>query len=104
VRQRNIVPIEAVADLESMGLAMDAPGPEQVTIGRDELRRLEGAIEKLPPQCRKVVLMRRVDGLSRSEIALRLGIAESTVSSYLRHAMAILDDVVFGAGEGRKAP
>src|SRR6185312_4873483 len=104
VRQRNIVPIEAVADLESIGLAIDAPGPEQVTIGRDELRRLEAAIDKLPPQCRKVVLMRRVDGLSRSEIALRLGITENTVSWYLRQAMSILDDVVFGARDNGERP
>lgn len=99
VRQRNVVPIEAVADFESIGLAIDAPGPEQVAIGRDELRRLEGAIDRLPPQCRKVVLMRRVDGLSRAEIAARLGITESTVSSYLRHAMSVLDTIVFGASE-----
>jgi RNA polymerase sigma-70 factor (ECF subfamily) len=104
VRQRNVVPIEAVADFESMGLAIDAPGPEQVTIGRDELRRLEAAIDKLPAQCRKVVLMRRVDGLSRPEIALRLGITESTVSSYLRHAMSVLDTMVFGADDSGKAP
>lgn len=104
VRQRNVVPIEAVADFESMGLAIDAPGPEQVTIGRDELRRLEAAIDKLPAQCRKVVLMRRVDGLSRPEIALRLGITESTVSSYLRHAMSVLDAMVFGADDSGKAP
>lgn len=102
VRQRNVVPIEAVADFESMGLAIDAPGPEQITIGRDELRRLEIAIEELPPQCRKVVMMRRVDGLSRAEISARLGITESTVSSYLRHAMSILDAVVFGGLQNGK--
>jgi DNA-binding CsgD family transcriptional regulator len=48
--------------------------------------------------------MRRVDGLSRSEIALRLGITESTVSSYLRHAMSVLDDVIFGAHGSGKTP
>ena len=96
VRQRNVVPIEAVADFEFMGLAIDAPGPEQITIGRDELRRLESAIDRLPPQCRKVVMMRRVEELSRSEIAARLGITENTVSSYLRQAMSMLDAMVFG--------
>jgi len=96
VRQRNVVPIEAVADFEAIGFAIDAPGPEQITIARDELRRLESAIERLPPQCRRVVMMRRIEGLSRPEIALRLGVAESTVSSYLETGMAVLADVLYG--------
>ncbi|HEV2561544.1 MAG TPA: sigma-70 family RNA polymerase sigma factor [Rhizomicrobium sp.] len=97
VRHSNIVPIEALADFEAIQTAIDAPGPEQVVIARDELRRLNAAMEQLPPRCRKVVMMRRVEGLSRPEIALRLGITENTVSVYLKRGMSVLADILYGS-------
>jgi RNA polymerase sigma factor (sigma-70 family) len=96
VRSSNVVPIDALADFESIQAAIDAPGPEQVAIARDELRRLEGAIAQLPPRCRQVVLLRRVEGLSRREIASRLSISEDTVSVHLKNGMSALADLFYG--------
>src|SRR6185437_8887728 len=39
VRKRQVIPIEAVADLDALGIAMDSPGPDRSAIARDELRR-----------------------------------------------------------------
>lgn len=96
VRHSNVVPIEALADFEAIQTAIDAPSPEQIVIARDELRRLETAMAQLPPRCRQVVIMRRVEGLSRPEIASRLGITEDTVSAHLKHGMSALADLLYG--------
>jgi RNA polymerase sigma-70 factor (ECF subfamily) len=104
VRHEQVVPIEAVADLETLGVAVDAPGPDRSVIAQDELRRLQAALEKLPPRCREVVVLGRIEGLSGKEISQRLGIGASTVSEHLATGMNTLADLLFGdeAELGRK--
>jgi len=94
MRDRAVVPIDAVADLDALNIAMDMPGPDRAAVARDELRRLSDAIDRLPPHCREVIVLRRIENLSRSEIAARLGIAETTVSSYLTEAMYALSHLL----------
>ena len=95
-RREQVVSIEAVADLDALGMAMDAPGPDRAVVARDELRRLQAAIEKLPPRCREVVVLRRIEGMPRREIAQRMGITEDTVAEYLANGMSVLTDVLYG--------
>ncbi|HEY5239665.1 MAG TPA: RNA polymerase sigma factor [Rhizomicrobium sp.] len=95
-RREHVVPIEAVADLEALGVALDAPGPERSVIARDELRQLQAAIDRLPPKCREVVVLGRIEGLSGRQIAARLGIAETTVSDHLTAGMYALIDMLLG--------
>ena len=104
VRHEQVVPIEAVADLETLGVAVDAPGPDRNVMAQDELRRLQAALEKLPPRCREVVVLGRIEGLSGKEISQRLGIGASTVSEHLATGMNALADLLFGdeAELGRK--
>ena len=104
VRHEQVVPIEAVADLETLGVAVDAPGPDRNVMAQDELRRLQAALEKLPPRCREVVVLGRIEGLSGKEISQRLGIGASTVSEHLAIGMNTLADLLFGdeAELGRK--
>ncbi len=96
VRHKNVVPIEAVADLEALETAADMPGPDRVAQARDELRRLQVALDRLPPQCRQVVVLARIEGLSRREIAERMGLAEPTVANYLAHGIRTLVDILLG--------
>ena len=96
IRERNVIPIDAVSDLDALNIAIDKPDPEHGAIIRDELRRLQDAIDKLSPRCRQVVMMRRVDGLSRGEIATRMGITADAVSVHLSRAMDVLAGILFG--------
>ena len=96
MRRAQIVPIEAVADFDVLGTATDAPSPERATIARDELRRLQAALDRLPPRCRQAFVMQQVDGLSRQEIADRMGISDKTVMNHLREAGIALANILYG--------
>src|SRR5580692_2333001 len=95
IRRERIIPIETVTDLEAMGVASDEAGPDRAAMARDALRRLQAALDRLPPQCREVVLLRKVEGLSRQETALRLGVTERTVNRHIVQAMRALADVLY---------
>jgi RNA polymerase sigma factor (sigma-70 family) len=104
VRDRNIVPIEAVADLEVLNAAIEAPGADRDVVAREELSRICDAIDRLPPHCRDVIVLRRIEGLSRGETATRLGIAPITVSAYLTEAMNMLADLYYGEPASLRRP
>jgi len=66
------------------------PGVVQTVMARQEWRQLEDAIARLPPGCRSVLLLRKVELLSHREIADRLGIAVSTVEKQHARALRLL--------------
>lgn len=95
VRREQIVPIEAVADLDALEVAIDAPGPDRTVMARDELRRLQAALERLPARCREIVVMGQIEELSGREISARLGLSESTVSEHLAKGMRLLAYILY---------
>ena len=87
IRDAQVVPFEAVSDIEALNIAIDTPGPDRSMLARDELRRVQAALDHLPPRCREVVVLRRIEGLSRKEIATRMGVAEDTVTEHFIKGM-----------------
>lgn len=61
--------------------------PERQVIARQELQRLAAAIDALPPRCREVFLLSRIDGVSNGEIAVRLGISRNMVEKHIIKAL-----------------
>ena len=51
--------------------------------GRERIRMLARAIAALPPQCAKVFILRKLQGLSQKEIAARLNISVRTVENHV---------------------
>ncbi len=96
VRRSQVVPIDVTSDFEALGIAWDAPGPDRSVIARDELRRLQTALDRLPPRCREAVVLGKLEGLSGKEIAARMGVNESTVSIHLANGIRALVDAVYG--------
>lgn len=95
-RRENVVSIETVPSLEALSVALDEPWPDRSVMAREELRRLQAALDRLPPRCRDAVIMRKIEGLSRPEIAARMGIAENTVNRHLSDGMCALADMLYG--------
>lgn len=104
IRREQIVPIDAVADLDVLTAALDAPGPDRSVIARDVLRKLHGALDRLPPRSREAIILRRIEGLSRREIAQRMGISEKTVAEHITKGMRSLASILFGIADFRSEP
>jgi len=96
LRRAQVVPFEAVSDFDALGAAIDEPAIDRAVIARDELRRLQAAVDKLPPRCREAFLLQKIEGLSRPEIATRMGVAEITVRYHLKEAARLLADTLYG--------
>jgi RNA polymerase sigma-70 factor (ECF subfamily) len=101
VRHSRVVQIEAMADLETLDIASDQPGPEREVSAREELRAVHAAIRRLPPRCQETVVLRKVEGLSLREISVRMNISEKTVERHLTEGLRSLADVLFGETKPR---
>jgi len=69
---------------------MDVNDPEQVLSHKELQHQLDLAIEKLPPRCKQIFVMSRMEGLSYREISGILDVAEKTIENQLVKALRIL--------------
>jgi RNA polymerase sigma factor (sigma-70 family) len=94
MRRDAIVSIEAMANLEELQIADDAPSPERVALARAELNWVMGLIANLPLRCKQVVMARRIDGLSQIETAASLGVSERVVEKEMFKGMKLIAEMV----------
>jgi RNA polymerase sigma-70 factor (ECF subfamily) len=95
-RREHVVAIQSVADVDLLNVFDEEPGPERNVMAREELVRLQEALDQLPLRARQAVVLRKIEGLSRREIAQRMGIAEQTVNRHLTDGMYALAELLWG--------
>lgn len=71
----------------SEDIASTAPEPDAILSDQQQIAFLEQAVYSLPPKCRQVFLMCRVDGKSYADVAAELNISSRTVESHMRKAL-----------------
>ena len=98
VRRSRVVSIEAVGDFESLNVLIEEVTPERWSSGRQTLKRLAEAFDRLPDRCREVVWLRRVEELPQKEVAMRLGISEKTVEKHIAKGVRLLAEHFYGGG------
>jgi RNA polymerase sigma factor (sigma-70 family) len=99
-RRAKIVSFEQVADIDTMEWDVDVSAQDRHLTARDELRRAMLGLDQLPPRCREVVRLRKVEGLSIRETADHLSISHHTVERQLTLGLRALADFMVG-GSGR---
>ena len=79
--------------VENLTLIVDTtPTPDEVLAGDQCLERMRDALDAVSRRTRDVLFMQRLDGLSYSQIAQRLGVSISAVEKHIASALAILAD------------
>lgn len=68
----------------------DAPSAERVLSGRDELRRVQGALDALGERTASIFRRHRVEGIGQRDIAEEAGISLSAVEKHLQKAYRAL--------------
>jgi len=90
VRRQSVVSLETMADFGWLDVTDDGPSVESHVTARQQLRLLQQALDELPPRCRQIVVMRKVEGLSQKEVAARMGIAVDTVENQVAKGVRLL--------------
>lgn len=83
VRRDRTVSLERLGGIEPLYVVEDRPDAAEAVSHEQELQLLAEAMRGLPPRCREILTLRRIEGLSHRAIADRLGIAEGTVNAQL---------------------
>lgn len=87
---------DPMQDSDAPNVLVDERSPELRLGARQELRRLSDALDALSQDCRAVVWLRRVEGLSQREVAAQLRLQEGTVASHLSRGLRTLTKVMLG--------
>jgi RNA polymerase sigma factor (sigma-70 family) len=87
LRCSKIVRVDSLAEIEELPVMDDRPSvPDSVGL-RLNLEVLTQAVQSLPPRCREILKLRKLQGLSQKEIAAKLGISEHTVEAQISIGM-----------------
>lgn len=90
LRRSRIIRIDTIAEMDLPIIPDDSPDQERVAIGKEEIARLNQLIEQLPERCRKMFILRKVEGLSQRHIAERLGVTENTVETQVGRGLRLI--------------
>lgn len=81
IRRQRIVRIDFVSAMDLLVYADERPSPEEETSYRRYLAQVREAMAGLPERCRRILEMRKIEGLSQREIARRIDVSESIVEN-----------------------
>ena len=89
IRHNQVIVKTTLAVTVSEELRTASRSTEHKVDDRQKMQQLLLAVNKLPPKCRSVFMLRMIDGLSQVAIAEELGISVSTVEKHLSRGLKL---------------
>lgn len=68
--------------------------PDEEMISREEIHRINDAISQLPPKCKHVFFLAKVEHLPYKDIADMMGISVKTINNHIASALEKLKDII----------
>jgi len=99
IRRGRIVSIEVMGNIDSLNVLVDELSPEHRASAGQDLRRLAQAFASLPANCRDIIWMMKVEEVTQSDIARRMGVPRKTVEKRALRGFRMLQEAYFGAVE-----
>jgi len=94
-REPSTEPVES-----ALQIGGDEPGPEQEVADRERQQLVRQALRRLSAEQRAAIQLAYFEGLSHSEIALRLDVPLGTIKTRIRNGMMQLRGALSGTHEG----
>jgi RNA polymerase sigma factor (sigma-70 family) len=82
-RRQKAQATDTMADLETLSVYSNEAPPDEQTDARRRFESFCAAVERLPPLCRRVFVLRKVHKLSHAEISEVLGVSPSTIEKHV---------------------
>jgi RNA polymerase sigma-70 factor (ECF subfamily) len=89
------------SDDEALELPTSVAGPLDTLLHRQELQRVQKAMDALPPETVQVLHLVALDGLSYEEASVLMQVPESTLRSRVSRARAVLRETLAGSARRR---
>jgi len=94
VRKERGSPITGTLNATAAAAKDDTPGVLEMFDRSERVELVTNALMRLPPRCREVVMLYKLKGMSRRDVALALGISEKTVDEQVARGVKRLETFV----------
>jgi RNA polymerase sigma factor (sigma-70 family) len=82
-RRQKTQATDTMADLEALNVYSNEAPPDEQTDARRRFESFCAAVDRLPPLCRRVFVLRKVHKLTPAEISAVLGVSQSTIEKHV---------------------
>lgn len=90
LRRAKIVSFRRLTEADAQNIWDESPDPFRITTAREQLSKVIEALEQMPERCRAVLLRRRFENETPTEIARATGESLSTLEKRLARGMQLL--------------